>query len=311
MKEPKYNAFISYSHSDSGSIAPAIQRGIENIGKSWYKIGRNLNVFRDETNLTASPELWSNIEKALLDSGYFILFASPIAATSRWVCDEVNVWSRKNWTSEKGLEKILIVLTAGEIDWDRTHNDFNWSKTKCLPEEALTKKFKGEPLWIDLRPYVKQNERNEKTADYKSPGFTAAMTKIIGALTGKDPRDIESDELKRAKNIRRFLAAVTVVLISLLILSVILYKNANIQRKEAEKQRDTAEKNLKNFEIEKFNRDIRNGNIYFEASEFCLAVELFRSADSTTYKYPDDPVIIGNKSILKEKLDSCNKLCIK
>jgi len=41
--------------------------------------------------LTASPELWSSIENALKSSEYFILFASPIAATSYWVGKEINV----------------------------------------------------------------------------------------------------------------------------------------------------------------------------------------------------------------------------
>jgi len=305
----KYDAFISYSHADCGNIAPAIQRGIENIGKPWYKLGRRLNIFRDETNLTASPELWPNIERALLNSDYFILFASPVAASSGWVNDEVNVWINKNWTSEKGIEKIYIVLTAGEIEWNKPENDFNWSKTNCLPKAALSQKFKNEPLWIDLRPYVRSNTSNETLVDYKSPGFVMAMTRVIGSLMGKSPRDIESDELKRTRSIKRFLAGTFLVLASLLLLSVILYQNSQAQKKEAIHQRDTAEKNLKDFQLEKFATNIRNGNIYLEASEFCLASDAYRSADSIVQQYPDDVLVKENKTQLKLKLDSCMRLC--
>lgn len=72
-----YHAFVSYSHSDCGTIAPAIQNAIENIGKPWYQLKRNLNVFRDETNLGANPNLWGNIENAIENSENFILLASP------------------------------------------------------------------------------------------------------------------------------------------------------------------------------------------------------------------------------------------
>jgi hypothetical protein len=42
-------------------------------------------VFRDETSLSASPELWAAIETALSQARFFVLLASPEAADSRWV----------------------------------------------------------------------------------------------------------------------------------------------------------------------------------------------------------------------------------
>jgi len=51
-----YNAFISYSHAADGKMAPALQEGLEKFAKPWYKI-RNLNIFRDEASLSASPHL--------------------------------------------------------------------------------------------------------------------------------------------------------------------------------------------------------------------------------------------------------------
>ena len=197
MSERVFDAFISYSHQDCGVIAPQIQTAIENIGRPWYRIRRLRNVFRDETNLTAAPELWPNIQQALMTSNYFILFASPRAAASGWVKDEIGVWIRKNYSEEKGLQKILIVLTEGEIVWPDGEKDFDWEKTgSCMPREVLVGRFRSVPNYVDLRPYV-SNSRGNRQVDYKAAGFTTAMTKLISAITGIDPRDIESAELRR------------------------------------------------------------------------------------------------------------------
>lgn len=83
-----YDAFISYSHAADGQLAPALQAGLQSLGKPWYR-RRALRVFRDKTSLSASPELWPSIEHALATSRYFVLLASPEAARSRWVDQEV------------------------------------------------------------------------------------------------------------------------------------------------------------------------------------------------------------------------------
>ena len=51
-----YDAFVSYSHAADGRLAPALQRGLQSLAKPWYR-RRALRVFRDETSLSASPEL--------------------------------------------------------------------------------------------------------------------------------------------------------------------------------------------------------------------------------------------------------------
>jgi len=59
-----YDAFISYSHALDGALAPALQTGLERFAKPWYR-SRALRVFRDTASLSANPDLWSSIEKAL------------------------------------------------------------------------------------------------------------------------------------------------------------------------------------------------------------------------------------------------------
>ena len=105
-------AFISYSHSADGKLAPSLQTALEIFAKPWYKM-RNFRVFRDEASLSANPHLWTNIQKALEESKYLIYMASPTSAASKWVKKEIEFW-----LEHKSLDKLLIVLTEGEISWD-------------------------------------------------------------------------------------------------------------------------------------------------------------------------------------------------
>src|SRR4029078_2404487 len=81
LRMPFYDAFISYSHARDKPLASALQSVIQTLGKPWYR-RRSLRVLRDDTSLSATPHLWPSIEKALSESRYLILFASPEAARS-------------------------------------------------------------------------------------------------------------------------------------------------------------------------------------------------------------------------------------
>lgn len=62
FKDPpkRYAAFISYSHSADGALAPALQDGLQRLAKPWNQ-RRILEVFRDQTGLAVSPALWPSI----------------------------------------------------------------------------------------------------------------------------------------------------------------------------------------------------------------------------------------------------------
>jgi hypothetical protein len=67
-----YDAFLSYSSALDGKLAPTLQGAVERYAKPWYKL-RTLRIFRDTTNLSISPDLWTGIEDALRWSRYLIL----------------------------------------------------------------------------------------------------------------------------------------------------------------------------------------------------------------------------------------------
>jgi len=154
-----YDAFVSYSHAQDKTLAAALQSAVQRIGKPWYR-RRALRLFRDDTSLSATPELWGSIEEALNRSRFLILLASPEARTSPWVDKEVAHWLERN-----GIATVLIALTAGDLSWDGAAGDFRWYETTPLPP-ALKGRFTAEPRWIDLRSYRDGiNRRDARFAD--------------------------------------------------------------------------------------------------------------------------------------------------
>src|SRR5262245_36943293 len=106
-----YDAFLSYAHAKDKALAEALQRTVQVLGKPWYR-RRALRVFRDDTSLSATPHLWPAIEKALSQSRFLILLASPESARSPWVAKELAYWLEHN-----GPDQILIGLSDGELAW--------------------------------------------------------------------------------------------------------------------------------------------------------------------------------------------------
>ena len=139
-----YNAFISYSQAADGKLAPALQEALHRFAKPWYSL-RAVHVFRDTTNLSVNPHLWSSIQLALQNSEYLLLMASRTAAHSRWVPKEL-----ESFLEFSTPDKIILIQTDGELVWDEPTGNFDWTKTTALPE-LQQKIFPEEPLWIDLR----------------------------------------------------------------------------------------------------------------------------------------------------------------
>lgn len=199
MPDYEYKAFMSYSHAADGKLVPALQSALYQFAKPWYR-RRAIRVFRDETSLNMTPELWPSIEQALSESEYFLLFASPLAARSPWVQKEV-AW----WLEQRTAQTILIVLTDGEVIWDPTIEDFSWSKTDALPN-AMQGKFKNEPLHVDLRW-----ARSENNLSLRHSQFRGAVLKIAAKLHGKKPEDMDSGEVRQHRIMMRTVWAVATV----------------------------------------------------------------------------------------------------
>jgi hypothetical protein len=77
----------------------------------------------NDTSLSATPHLWPSIEKALSESRFLILLASPEAAISPWVNKELSYW-----LEHKSADTLLIAVTDGTLAWDSSAGDFAWRR---------------------------------------------------------------------------------------------------------------------------------------------------------------------------------------
>jgi WD40 repeat protein len=166
---------------------------LHRFAKPWYRL-RAMRVFRDKTGLAVTPELWGSIQKALEDADYFILLASPQAAQSKWVEQEVDWWLRN-----RSATHLLIVWTDGELTWDPAARDFDWSNTTALPRR-LEKVFQEEPNYLDLR--------FAKTSTHLSlgqPKFLEAIAGLSATLQGRSLDELIGEDLGQHQKTMRWL----------------------------------------------------------------------------------------------------------
>jgi WD40 repeat protein len=223
-----FDAFLSYSHAADGRLAPALESGIETLAKPWYR-RRALSVFRDQTSLSATPELWPTIVRALEQARFFILLGSRDAAQSHWVEQEV-----KWWLEHRSREQLLIVVTDGELDWDEEAGDFDWARTDALPR-ALQGAFPHEPLWVDLRW-----ARDAEQVSLRDPRFRERVADLAAPIRGQPKDDLIGDDVRqhrRALRLARGAAATLLVLAAAAVTGAVVAIN---QRNEARDQARTA-----------------------------------------------------------------------
>ncbi|MEV8312218.1 TIR domain-containing protein [Streptomyces flavidovirens] len=217
----QYDVFISYSHALDGKLAPEVQTGLQQFAKPWYK-PRALRVFRDNTNLSASPSLWGSIEEALSASTWMVLMASPAAARSPWVNREVR-W----WLANKSSERLLVVLTEGEFVAYDEDDALGGVENAALPS-ALRGAFAGEPRWVDLR-WLREIDQ----VDQSNPRLRECIADI--ASTVRDvPKDfLVGEHIRRHRQAMRLARIGITSLVLLLACAVVAALLANHERRQA------------------------------------------------------------------------------
>ena len=204
-----YNAFVSYSHAADGLLAPRLQAALQGFARPWHR-RRALEVFRDETGLSANPGLWSSIAAALDDSEWFVLLASPEAAQSRWVNREIEQWCRAG-----GAGRILPVVTDGEWVWDTETGDFDWARSTAVPA-ALLGAFTEEPRHVDMRW-----ARSETQLDLHNGRFRDQVAEIAAPMHGLAKDELTGADVRQHRRTRRLASAAVVGLLVLLAASVV------------------------------------------------------------------------------------------
>ena len=206
------------------------------MAKPWSK-RRALEVFRDQTGLSVSPDLWGSITTAMDSSQWFILLASPEAAQSDWVDQEVARWLD---SAPDAASRILPVLTAGTLAWDASAGTFT-ADTDAVPP-ALARAFTAEPRHIDVRW-----AHDESQLDLGNPRWRQAVAEIAAPLHGVDQDELVGEDVRQHRKtvrVRRLaFVSLTVLTVGAVIASLLALRSANeadTQRAEAEAQRAAA-----------------------------------------------------------------------
>jgi len=224
----RYAAFISYKRDADITIASALQRGLHRLAKPWYRLP-SIRVFRDQTDLVINPGLWSAIEQRLDDSEHLILLASPEAVASPWVEREVAAWMAR-----RSRDKLLIVLTSGEIAWSADAGGFDAAKTTALPAPVRAV-FEEEPSYLDLRW-----ARGATSLSLKEPKFRDAVAELLARLTGREKADVVGEDLRQQRRALRLAWTAVAALVVLASTAVAGAWLAIRQRQVAEEQRTIA-----------------------------------------------------------------------
>lgn len=229
MSSEQFQAFISYARSTSTPLATALQGAVERFAKPWYQL-RATRIFRDDTSMSANTALWSTIEGGLRQSKWLVLLATPEAAASEYVTNELR-W----WLDHKSADTILLVQASGELWWDRAANRFDTARSTALPR-VLVDAYREEPRWIDLRWF--EDEGGLGTAD---PRFEERVADIAATVRGEDRDGLIGENVRQHRRARRLARSAIAGLTVLLLVAVMAGIVAVMQAGEATQQRDRAE----------------------------------------------------------------------
>lgn len=225
----KHAAFISYSHKRDEALAASLETALEAFAKPLFR-RRALSIFRDASGLSAAPHLWASIEVNLAASEYFILMASPDSAKSPWCQKEVEYWIQN-----KSMDRFLIALTHGELEWNEEAGDFDWHQTDAVPE-VLAGAFAGEPLYVDCRQPIPRERQHLGT-----PEFEELVVQLAATLHGKKVEDMVGEAARQHRRNLRVRNSAIVVLSALTLLASAMSVYANKQRGIAVERQAEAE----------------------------------------------------------------------
>jgi DNA-directed RNA polymerase specialized sigma24 family protein len=275
-----HDGFISYSHSADGRLAPALETGLGRFARPWYR-RRALDLFRDDTGLSATPQLWAAIQAALDDTRFFILLASPEAAASPWVRREIEHWLA---TKAAARLRILPVLTDGDLVWDDTIGDYDLGQSTALPA-VLAGQFEDEPRHVDLRW-----ARDEEHLDLRHARFRDAVADLAATLHGVSKDEIEGQDVRRHRRTVRLAVAASVVLVVLtlaaVVMSVVAYRaqrTADRSAARADREAAAARRNLAVARSQQLASLAVNNPSYLQSSDTSLliAVQAARFAETS------------------------------
>jgi len=237
-----YKAFISYARDPDKQIAKMLEDKIERFGINWHRMGKQkLFIFRDITGLVPDKSLPHKIENALNNSEFLIILVQE--KFSRPDFSWVNIEAENFIKScvERGddpADFIILVVTKGDIEWDRAKNQWDFNKTNVLPQ-SLRDIFKHEPIYADLRPL----HDKLATKSLKNQVFRDTIIAIVAKLLYKKPSEIQNQIIKLQRYAIGFIAIILVFISVLSVFAIIQKEKAVENANEAKRQEQIAVEN--------------------------------------------------------------------
>ena len=179
----KYRGFVSYSHSDSTTVA-RLHRWLESYllpGRLRTSDGsqRLSPIFRDRDELPTSDDLGTQLTTALEASDRLLVFCSPASKRSRWVNEEVACFVRA------GRRNHVIPIL---IDGDATHPvEPSAAEAECLPSALGESPAVGAPF------------ETHRCVDMRSgrSGQRWERLQIVSAMTGIGIDELHREDMRR------------------------------------------------------------------------------------------------------------------
>lgn len=232
---------MSYAHRDR-HVTSAIQKGLHQIGRPLGRL-RAVRVFRDDTNLTASPDLWGRITEALDQARYLIVVLSPRSAASHWVDEEI-----RYWLAHRGAEHLMLVLAESRLHWDAAGERFDPEQSDAAPP-TLTEpgSLKSEPLYIDVSV--------DEPWDLGSLPFRDKVTALAAPIHGTPNDQLAGDDLREQRQFRRVRMAAISGLVLLTVLPVVAALIAVAKQQEANRRQQEVIQRLREAVVAQLNTE--------------------------------------------------------
>jgi tetratricopeptide (TPR) repeat protein len=192
--QPKYRAFLSYSHRDA-KWADWLHKALESYRLPKQLIGTSTTlgtitkrltpIFRDREELASATDLGSVINEALTQSACQIIICSPEAANSRWVNEEILAFKRL------GRENRIFCLIVGgepnasDLPGREAEECFPKALRFKIDADGALSAARTEPIAADARP-GRDGKKN-------------ALLKLIAGILG-----VGFDVLRRREQQRRY-----------------------------------------------------------------------------------------------------------
>lgn len=207
LEEIKYDAFISYRHSELDQFAAitlhkeleafrlpkAIQKQLKEKGIEKRKIER---VFRDRDELPITNNLADPITNALRNSEYLLVICSPRLSESLWCRKEI-----ETFISMHGREHVFAVLIEGEPA-ESFPEELLYEEKKLLDENGMERieRVPIEPLAADIRGENKTKMRKK---------IKEEVLRLAAPMFGCSYDDLK--QRHRERTLRRIITAACVV----------------------------------------------------------------------------------------------------